>query len=229
MTRTSIALFLILAACSKKDADKAAPAAKQVETPAAPAAPAGPPAPWTYDAAAIQSKLQGAWVMKDQGYLGSVEAWEIKGDQVKMWDSKANTEKTATLKIDAPCQLTVSVKTKDGTEGTVGHFVFDGDTLHMGLGDAGVKQGDKTIACMSNGVFVLDASGCKFYTEMFDKWEAKDATCSLAADKFKASNKTFSYDGEMAVHGNVLAGDQLWTNTPTKVASYDEAKAKAKP
>ena len=229
MTRTSIALFLILAACSKKDADQADPAAKKVE-PAAPVAPAGPPAPWTFDPAAIQAKLQGAWVMKDQGYLGSIEACEIKGDQVKMWDTKANAEKTATLRIDAPCQLTVSVKNKDGsTEGTVSHFVFDGDTLHMGLGDAGVKQGDKTVACMSNGVFVLDASGCKFYMQSFDKWEAKDATCSLAADKFKASNKTFSFDGEIAVHGNVFADDQLWKNTPTKVASYDEAKAKAKP
>jgi hypothetical protein len=221
-------LVLCLAACSKsKDSDKSAPTGKTVETPSAPAAPAGPPAPWAYDPAAIQAKLQGAWVVRDQGYLGSREAWEIKGDQVKMWDAKQNTEKTATLKIEAPCQFTVETKTKDGTEGTTTHFAFDGDTLHMGLGDAGVKTGDTIVACMSNGVFVQDAKGCKFYTSMFDKWEAKDGTCAVAGDKFKASNKTFSYDGEMDVHGNVLGDDQLWKNTPVKVASYDDAKKQA--
>jgi hypothetical protein len=228
MTRTSLALVLCLVACSKsKDADKAAPAHDDVAE--LPAAPAAPPAPWTYDSAAIQAKLQGAWVVKDQGYLGSIEAWEVKGDQVKMWDAKQNTEKTATLKLEAPCQFTVETKTKDGTEGTTTHFVFDGDTLHMGLGDAGVKVGDTIVACMSNGVFVHDAKGCAFYTSMFDKWEKKDATCAVAGDKFKATNAVFHFDGDIQIRGNVLADDQLWSNTPVKAASYDEAKTKAKP
>jgi hypothetical protein len=220
-----LALVLACAACSKKsnDAPKATGSAapKAAETPKPKS-----DTPWDFDAAALQAKFQGAWVVKDHGYLGSSEAWEVKGDQVKIWDAKRDKETTATLVVKGPCVY--EMKESDGSS-TTSHYVIDGDTLHMGLGDAGVKVGDKVIACMSNGVFVLDGGKCTFYMDNFGKWSPEEGTCSIEGDTFKAANTSFKYEGSMPAHGSVFASDQLWNNPPpVKAASYDEAKAKAK-
>jgi hypothetical protein len=221
-----LALVLACAACSKKtnDAPKATTGSATPKTTETPKPKSN--TPWDFDAAALQAKFQGAWVVKDHGYLGSTEAWEVKGDQVKIWDAKQNKETTATLVVKGPCVY--EMKEGDGSS-TTSHYVIDGDTIHMGLGDAGVKQGDKVIACMSNGVFVLDGGKCTFYLDSFGKWEPEDATCSVEGDKLKAANTSFKFEGEMTAHSNVFATDQLWNNPPpVKAASYDEAKAKAK-
>jgi hypothetical protein len=221
-----LALVLACAACSKKtnEAPKAttgSAAPKTMDTPKPKS-----DAPWEFDAAAVQAKLQGAWVVKDQGYLGSTEAWEVKGDQVKMWDAKQDKETTATLVVKGPCLFDLK---EGGGSSSTSHYVLDGDTLHMGLGDAGVKIGDKVVACMSNGVFVLDGTKCTFYLDDFGKWSPEEGTCSIDGTNFKAANASFHYEGSMPAHGNVFASDQLWNNpAPVKAASYDEAKTKAK-
>lgn len=220
-------------ACSRSNDDAARGTPGEHKPKATFSAPADrvPTAPWSFDPAALKAKLQGAWVVKDHPYLGATSAWEVSGDQVKVWDAKANKETIETMAIEAPCQLSLNHAVNGGHEGTTTHFVFDGDTLHMGLGDAGVKLGDQIVGCMSNGVFVQSGGACQFYLPDFaepGRWEAgAAATCSLTGDTFKASNKTFNYDGSMTVHGAVLADDQLWRTTPVKVGSYDEAKAKA--
>ena len=226
MRLTYLALVLACAACSKKtdDTSKATGSAAPKTTDVEVKKPKSD-APWDFDAAAVQAKLQGAWIVKDQGYLGSREAWEIKGDTIKMWDAKKDKETTAKITIKGPCVLEM---TEENGSGTVSHYVFDGDTLHMGLGDAGVKQGDKIIACMSNGVFVSDGGKCTFYLDNFGKWSPEEGKCGVEGTEFKASNTSFKYEGSMTARGNVFATDQLWNNQPVKAASYDEAKAKAK-
>ncbi|HEY1557664.1 MAG TPA: hypothetical protein VGF94_22685 [Kofleriaceae bacterium] len=105
--------------------------------------------------------------------------------------------------------------------------MFDGDTLHMGLGDAAVKQGDKIIGCVVNGIFVLEGGKCKEYHLWSTGLTSEDATCSLDGTTFKVKDSGY---GELTVegHGAVFGGNQLWDDLPAKVASYDEAKAKAK-
>jgi len=226
MRLTYLALVLACAACSKKsnDAPKATGSAAPKTTDVEVQKPKSD-APWDFDAAAVQAKLQGAWIVKDHGYLGSIEAWEVKGDQVKMWNAKKDKETIGTLVIKGPCVY--EMKEGDGSS-TTSHYVFDGDTLHMGLGDAGVKQGEKIIACMSNGVFVSEPGKCTFYLDNFGKWSPEEGTCGLNGTEFKAANTSFKYEGSMPAHGNVFASDQLWNNQPVKAASYEEAKAKAK-
>jgi hypothetical protein len=223
-----LALALLAVACSKKtnDAPKATGSANH-PTDESTMGPKPDPsgAPWKFDAAAVEKKLQGAWVVKDHGYLGSVEAWNVTGNHVKIWDAKSDKETDNTLVIKGPCVYEIQ---EPGGSSTVSHYVFDGDTLHMGLGDAGVKQDGKIVACMSNGVFVLDGTKCAFYLDDFGKWSPEEGTCSLDGLNFKASNASFHYDGSMPAHGDVFASDQLWNNAPVKAASYDEAKAKAK-
>lgn len=234
MTRTArlVACLLVAAACNKKDDGAAAPAAKGApDRPAAggaagPARPTADPGPFgAWNQAGVTARLQGAWVLRDVSFLGSVEAWEVKGDKVTVFDG--TKEETLELAVEAPCQLTTTKRNPDGSsQGGTSHFVFAGDTLHLGLGDAGVKLGDTVVGCMSNGVYLWKGGTCQFFTEMFDKWDAKEATCSLAGDLFKAANPTFKHEGEMKLAGDVLMSDQLRANPAVKVKDLAEAKAR---
>jgi hypothetical protein len=227
------ALVLVLvAACGKSSSSSSSspkPAAdERGKSPASGAVPepAGPATPWKMDRGALRAKLQGVWQGKSISAIGDHEAWKIEGDQVTVY--AGGKEETRTLSIDPPCQLTTTKKNADGSsEGGTDHFAFDGDALHLGLGDAAVKLADGSIvACISNGVYLFQNGACKFYTSMFDKWDdGEDATCSVTGDTFKASEKTFHGEGELKLTGAVGMDDQLRGNVTAKATDWAAAKA----
>lgn len=220
---------------SKKSAASAgaagnAPATAPAKTPAkagnmgnaanAPGAASG--APWKVDSAAAQAKLQGAWVVKSVSSLGDIQAWNVKGDQVTVFNGKK--EATGKLVFDAPCELGIKESMGGGTQTETAHYVWDGDKLHIGLGGSGVKQGATVIACSFNGVYVSKGASCKYYTQGFSgQWKAKPATCSLKGGVFQASAGKYE-KGTLKVHGNALATDQLWMNVASKASDYAAAK-----
>jgi hypothetical protein len=222
-----------LEGCGKNKEDKRQAAAEAKAVAATPEATPKPPGgPWQLDAAGVQAKLQGAWVLKNVAYAGSVEAWEIKGDKIRMWDGKQSKESTATLSLSSPCQLALkSGSDAAGWETTYATFAFDGDKLYLGLGQAGVKQGDAIIACTSRGTFVMKGTDCKVYKENFGHMEAQDgAKCALEGDTLKVSAPGDSSASELKVQNSVLLDEQMRNpfSPPQRVASYDEAKAQAK-
>jgi hypothetical protein len=209
------------------DPDQALAICKSIRCSRASCTAPGPATPWTTDAAAVQAKLQGDWLLKDHAGLGSLEAVEVKGDQFKIWNAQKNADEIFTLKVEAPCQYSLTQRTKDGSSGTTSHYVIDGDTFHVGLGDTAVKQGNMVVACVSNGIFVLDGGKCTKYHLWGRKLSSEDTTCSVDGTTLKV--KSDGTDYTLDAHGSVWATDQLWnTPAPEKVASYDEAKAKVK-
>lgn len=173
----------------------------------------------------VVKKWQGAWVL-ESGALGHYEAWEVKGTKVTTWDGKV--EKTRDLEIDAPCGGRVVEKTKDGgSSGSGITFVFEGDTLHTGMGSAGLKKGDKYLACGSGKIFVFDGKSCVAHENNFGRWENKPTECKLDGGKLVAKRPGM---GDMSstfnVVGDVLMDDQMKGNKVEKVASFAEAKSK---
>jgi hypothetical protein len=186
--------------------------------------PVPPNPPWPIDTPALLARLQGAWVMRDEQHVGEIAAWDVQGDHVTIWDAKTQQETAATLVFDAPCEYQLHF-----AEGyTRGRFTFDGATLHAGLGDAGVKLGDRLVACTGIGGVIVSGDSCEFHYQYENVWMHYAAKCSLSGDALTIRIARADYDPELTLHGNVLADDQLWANTPLHVASYAEAKTKAK-
>jgi hypothetical protein len=186
--------------------------------------PIPPNPPWPIDTPALLARLQGAWVMRDEQTLGSVAAWEVRGEHVTIWDAKTQQESAARIVFDAPCEYQLHFDRGY----TTGRFVFDGTSLHLGLGDAGVKLGDRMIACTEIGGVVVSGTTCTFHFQYEDVWMDSSARCTLSSDVLTIRIPRADYDPELTLHGNVLADDQLWENMPLHMASYAEAKAKAK-
>ncbi len=201
--------------------------AKDPKEPARPPEPAKPKLPWSTDYGALTAKLQGAWLVKDVGYLGSVQAWNVEGSKVTMYDPKKKAEQIGELTFEAPCDVTMTVKTADGSEGWGATLVVDGDTVHLGLGSGGMRNGDEVVACMGRGVYYLKGGECSLWNERFGEWETAKATCSFDDKSFKGKVGEESEDELRFTAPNVLMTDQLAGNKPEKQPDWAAAKAKA--
>lgn len=216
----------LVAACGGKKDDKPAPAGDQggatkpVEDQAA--VPSGPFAEFGSNDDVL-AKWQGAWVL-ESGSLGHFEAWEVKGTKVTSWDGQ--TEKTRELEIQAPCSARIVEKTADGSSGTTVTFVFEGDQLHTGMGDAGLKKGDKILACGSGKIFVWDGAACAAHEDMFGRWEHEPTECKLEGGTFTAKRPGMDMTSTLVVAGDVLMSEQMKGNKVEKAASFDDAKQK---
>lgn len=214
----------LLAACGgKKDDAGAGGSSTGKTTEAKTDAPSGPFAEFGSNADVLK-KWQGAWVV-ETGALGHYEAWEVKDNKVTSWDGKK--EQTRELEIESPCSGRVVEKSNGGSSSNGLTFVFEGDTLHTGMGSAGLKKGDKYLACGSGKIFVFDGKTCVAHENNFGKWENKPTECKLDGGKLVATRPGM---GDMKstfnVVGDVLMDEQMKGNKVEKAASFAEAKTK---
>jgi hypothetical protein len=177
-----------------------------------------------FDLATTAKKLQGTWVFK--GNMDKPTVWSIAGDKVTTTTGGAAADEVAALTIVAPCEAKATITKGSGSESMTFGFAIDGDTVYMGLGASGVKQGDVIAVCMDSDVYVLKAGKCQKGTEdMFHegtwKWEpAPD--CKLEGTTFSANGTT------LELIGNALVSDQMKGNKAEKVADLAAGKAKLK-
>lgn len=173
-----------------------------------------------FDLDSVKKRLQGAWVIRGQ-------AWEISGDQIKIFDGKE--EKTRKLEIVAPCKIGLVNKTERGTTTDFLKYTTDGEKVYVGMGNAGVRQGDKIAACGFNAVLVHSGDKCTAFKEDFHGgWKDEPGECKIEK---KGEEEMFVYKAGMARGGLKIAGDALLSgqmegNLAEKAASYEEAKAK---
>ncbi len=242
--RAHLFLLTCLLACGKADkADKPDPKATPETKPDPKAAsgkftypPSNPGPHEGFDLAAIHKKLQGTWLLG--AAPGRVpDVWSLDGDTLTQIDGKGKRS-TSTFRLLAPCYFVDGAP--DGSSGTYGHFALDGDTLYLGLGAAGVVEGERTIGCMAVGMYVLDKGTCTRWTKKSfskagtDEWEKEPGDC-----KYSDDHKTFTGDDtnskrklygveSLNVRGKVLLTLQMEGNKAERVASLDAAIARQK-
>ena len=163
--------------------------------------------------------LQGSWLVKDSAFGKDKATWIIKDTSITIKEGK-DAEKKATLVIKYPGVL--GVKTGDMTSFYA--YARDGAKVYIGLGDAGVKLGDKYMVGVSgatSGVIVFDGKTCNFHKrDMFKglKEKGEPAKCSIADDggkkvlKYqlpKFMKKDEFEDHSIEIVGNALLNDQM--------------------
>ncbi len=189
----------------------------------------GPFAAW--DLPAIKAGWQGDWVVGGS-VLGSYEAWDVKGDKVTIFNGK--DEKTLDFVVTSPCTVKTIEKSAGGSSSTVHHFAMSGGKLYIGLGDAGLKKGSQAVACASNKVWTLDASGkCQqLEASMFEdgKWKPSPGDCKFKKDGDKDVFVLVNSGSEskLEVLGDILASLQMSRNVAQKFADFAAAKAALK-
>ena len=191
-----------------------------------------------FDLAALRTKLTGTWLVGGAAFSSIPTVWSLAGDTLTQIDAQG-TRSTSVLRLLAPCYLYAAAP--DGSSGTYGHFVFDGDALYLGLGIAGVTSGDRTVACMSAATYVLDHGTCTRWTKRpftqrggrpEDEWEREVGVCGYddAHATFHADDKTSKrpiYGVEqLDVQGGVLLTKQMAGNRAERMPSLEAALAR---
>jgi len=218
-------LFLVvstsLLACQKDDkgdkGEKPQTSAKPDDAPA-PKKPAGPFDSW--DLEARRAAFQGAHVAWGDA---DWEAWQIDGDKLVSWDGKA--ERKFAFEVISPCEAQRTETQRDGsTMGTVSHFTLKDGKIVTVLGDAGSRRGAEAIACVSNKVVTLDATGtCLEWDEDFrGGWESSPGTCGWK-DAATFTAKVNGMDVELKAEGDALFGASA-SKRSEPMADFEAAK-----
>ena len=112
-------------------------------------------------------------------------------------------------------------------------WAWDGDKVHMGLGVAGVKVGDKIAVCglgLGEVVYVLEGATCMKWEPKFGQaWQSEPAECKLEGDKLTVKTKFMDQveDKVVMIEGATLWDDQMKSdNLAEKVADLTAGKAK---
>jgi hypothetical protein len=181
-----------------------------------------PPEFATWDLVARAKAWQGARLVDPS--LGSKLAIEVAGTAAKTWDG--TQEKTLEFSLESPCSAKLSEKKNGSSSSTIYHFTIkDGQLLDVS--DAGSRRGKAAIACVSNTILTLDASGaCLSWDSMFDKWKSSPAHCGFEQKDGKEVFVAKQING--MDYTLIEDGDALVSAPTTPSKSYpDLAAAKA--
>ena len=186
---------------------------------------------------------QGAWSSRlsiktsmSMSMAGDPAALEITGDKAKVFDGTKETE--VGFIVDSPCSASFKVAItegtmKGGTSTITKQFMLKDGKLLAGEGATGMRKGKAAIVCMIglDKLVTLDDKGvCKSWSNMFDKWSSKDATCTWSKDGDKDILTIGKGDWTTKVYaeGDLLQNEQfadyVKQGLHTKAASYDAAK-----
>lgn len=188
---------------------------------------AEPEGPWSaWDMDARRDAWQGAHVSPTNGGL----AIFVEGETAKVWDGKA--EKSVAFELKTPCEAKFTETSDDGSRtGWTSHYTLEGGKVVTGLGDAGSRKGKEAVACVSNVVVTMDASGActEWKASMFDDGEPKatPATCRWfekdGKEIFGVTVRDTEY--ELIADGDTLWSQQLSVKHSEPAADFEAAKA----
>jgi hypothetical protein len=159
----------------------------------------------------IKAKLQGAWVGPSPNNLVDRAAYEITGDDVKVFAN--GKDEVFKLKVENPCKFGLASTNGDQTTSYLSYVVRDGK-LAWGGGDSGARNGSNAVMCAGINVYAVEGDKC-FEQSMSGRWE--DAKCRFRKD---GGNEVFAWTWMNDEKTKPMDGDFLMPNK-------DEAAAKA--
>lgn len=166
-----------------------------------------------YDLDALAAEFEGAWVVGGRS-LGAREAWEVEGDEVRIYDGEE--ESRYAFEIVSPCQVALSDEEAGSTR--YANFAYDGEALYSGLGAAGARAGDDIVACISAETYVLSGDDCTAWRERFGGWEQEEGDCALDGDTFEAGDRALSASGD------AFLSEQMENNRAEGFEAFENAK-----
>jgi hypothetical protein len=137
----------------------------------------------------LARRWQGAWVVHDAEYPGSVQAWSVRGDHVTVYDAAQRTRWEGSFSLSSPCHVARTQPIDGGSSDavtTTNTFVFASDGLHVGMGTVagGLRRGSLVTACVGDHLYTFDTGtrSCQRWNEtMTGDPLTPDTECVIAA------------------------------------------------
>jgi hypothetical protein len=121
----------------------------------------------------LARRWQGAWIVRDADYPGSVQAWNVHGDSVTVYDPVARHSETQSFVLQSPCRL-VRKRSPDAsgseTIAAMNTFAFGADGLHVGSPQdaGGLRSGPLLTVCTQDHLYTFDRRSGRCQSQTFD-------------------------------------------------------------
>jgi len=185
----------------------------------------------------LARRWQGAWVVRDADYPGSIQAWSVRGDRVSVYDAVRRDTVRERFALVSPCRLQRTLVLAHGSEDTSRDtFVFADDGLHVARAPAsgGSRVGELVTACIGEHVYRYWANSQRCL-----QWDAAmtgppvtpNAECAIVSDGVTTSFVVRPLEGGSSLHvdlyGQALLSDPLLAHVAERSPDFDAAKARA--
>jgi hypothetical protein len=122
------------------------------------------------EALALARRWQGVWVLRDADYVGSVQAWNVHGDAVTVYDASRKRTREDRFAVPSPCRVSRARVIGDDPylrtdaaewQTTFDTFVFASDGLHVALApsDGGFRRGARVMVCLGDHLVTFGSRG----------------------------------------------------------------------
>ena len=182
-------------------------------------------------------RWQGSWVLRDVDRPGSIQAWEVHGDRVHVYDALRRDIEDDSFGLVSPCRV-VRTRTLPDAGQVVSYatFAFAQDGLHAALApeNGGATHGNLVAACLGESVYLYDTAsrGCR-------RWDAAMAgapmeaggECAVVQSPVVRSFVVRPFGGgdshEVDFYGEALLSPTLLAHGAERCPSFTQARARA--
>jgi hypothetical protein len=188
---------------------------------------------------------QGAWVVRDADYPGSVQAWMVRGSEVTVYDAGRRDAVEETFVIVSPCRVERTRPLDQGSQSivTADTFAFASDGLHIALPPAagGMAESGAAWVCVDDSVYTVDGplSACRRWASSLTVELTRSAECEIGGADDRGSFVIRPSSGGSttrlgAEHTVLLSGDrtallsvELQAGQAQRMRTFDEARRSA--
>ncbi len=181
----------------------------------------------------LDRQWQGAWVVRDADYRGSVQAWNVHGSTVDVYDPVVRRTELQHFTLESPCRL-VRLQSLDRGAGVVmsrNTFAFAPDGLHVAPAQAGggLRRGTLLMACIDDHVYTFDTRSrqCLRWNRAMSGSPTATAQCAVSPPSFVLRHFTGGEDVFLNFAGDALLSTELAAQVSERQASFHSAIQRA--
>jgi hypothetical protein len=182
----------------------------------------------------MAQRWQGAWVVRGADYAGSVQAWNVHGDSVTVYDAASHQTTEQRLTFQSPCRLVRGQSAGGGDSvSTTNTFAFGPNGLHVAPAQAagGARAGGLLIACIGNDVYTLDAQSgrCQRWNATMSEGPTPAEECVYDASPpgFVLRRLGGPEDVRLGISGDALLSPELASQLAERQPSFQAAVKRA--
>jgi hypothetical protein len=183
----------------------------------------------------LAHQWQGAWVVRDAEYPGSIQAWSVQGNSVVVYDPYSGSRESQRFTLQSPCRLVRTEPLGGGSSiVTANTFAFAVDGLHVGPAAAagGARRGALLTACVGHHVYTVDTRTGRCLEQPADLSMGpmtSDADCSVSGTppSLVLRRPEEGRDVQLSVWGNGLLSPELVGSISERQPSFNAAVQRA--
>jgi hypothetical protein len=176
----------------------------------------------------LTRRWQGAWVVRDAAFPGSVEAWNVHDDSVTVYEPITGRTQEEHFALQSPCAIVRTQPRSQSTLVTTNTFVFAPSGLRIAAPQAagGLRRGETVTVCIDRHVYTFDTRTrtCRKWNETMTGSPAPATTeCVLDARSFVVRPSGTGQDVRLSVSGDAVVSSELAVQVVEPQVSFPAA------